>query len=225
MQRVCILFIVGFVVCVMSDSDDNAEEKIVSAKSTTNKKKTLMESDLKKETMAIIKKLSRAFRYTIHEKKVAPQYRWLSEGPTGISFVSKKKGIESNLKEKKDTYLNNTVPNLENKFRLFHGDEKFNQFKNNATRQKSKKEDFTLSLASESDDSNNKKKKDKEKTSMKDFIRLKSIASLAPNAKDISLIMRKKDPFTKETGFYVFFENLSINKHNFRLTPDTRISV
>ncbi|XP_061186600.1 uncharacterized protein LOC133194705 [Saccostrea echinata] len=221
MQRVCILFVVGLIACVLSDSDDVAEDKTISAKSTKIKKKTLLKPVSKKETMAMIKKLSRAFRYTIHEKKVTPQYRWLSEGPTGMSFVSKKKEISTNSKEK----IDNTVPNLKNQFRLFHGDEKFNQFKGNARRQKPAKKDFTLRIASDSDDSKDKKLK-QENTLMKEIIRLKSIASLAPNAKDISLIIRKKDPSIKERSFYVFFENLkSVNKHNFRLTPDNRSSI
>lgn len=46
------------------------------------------------------------------------------------------------------------------------------------------------------------------------ILRPKSLPPLAPYAKDISLIIRKRNRITKETGYYIF-ENLeSLIKHN-----------
>ncbi|XP_078340286.1 uncharacterized protein LOC144627347 [Crassostrea virginica] len=55
------------------------------------------------------------------------------------------------------------------------------------------------------------------------IVRPKSMPPLAPTAKDVSLVVRKKNRKTKEIGYYIF-ENLeSLIKHNklhdFRLTP------
>lgn len=229
MLKICcnVLMMVGLFSCVFGDSEDvvlNKNETTPARARPTHIEGAASSPTRKANTLSIVRKLSEAFRYSIRQNKAVtpPQYRWLSEGPNGLSFVSSRVKTSYTLK-RNDTKKNERRRKLKNQFRLFHVD-----YNNSdlllSSKAKRKQESGTPSAVSDHDTGHGGHTDVvPDHILMARILRPKGLPPLAPNARDISLIIRKKNRITKETGYYIF-ENLeSLLKHNklneFRLTP------
>ncbi|XP_034307063.2 uncharacterized protein [Magallana gigas] len=228
MLKICcnVLVMVGLFSCVFGDSEDVVLNKKETSQAGPRPARvdgpTRSSSVLKANTMSIVRKLSEAFRYSIQKNKAAPQYRWLSEGPNGLSSVSSR--VEtSKTSTEKDTEKDDRRRKLKNQFRLFHNKHKGSDLLlSSPTKAKLKSKKHTPVSPHNTDDG---PRMDivPDHILMARILRPKSLPPLAPNAKDISLIIPKRNRITKETGFYIF-ENLeSLIQHNklheFRITP------
>ncbi|XP_078309474.1 uncharacterized protein LOC144617891 [Crassostrea virginica] len=105
MRRVVIVVMVGMLSCVLADNEDTIPNKNATSSlpgQAGGSGGSVVMSKHRAQAMSIIKKLAKVFRPSNHHKKAVPlQYRWLSEGPNGLSIASNQiKKVEKNEKSK-----------------------------------------------------------------------------------------------------------------------------